>query len=1024
MTSRTRQLVLTLATLFILLTLSSLVTATLDLVSPADQTSTNQANLTFEYYAAMPNIADCTLLLDAQEIKDITIQNGSFNTFSVLNIDEGSHNWSIRCSNGTDTEYSVVRTLVIDRHAPTLSIITPAENSTVSEAQLSFNVTDETSTKLQCSLSVDNSYVATLNATNGSLTTTPLTLQSGNHVLTLSCFDNATNGVTLQRSFTLEPPLTLTLHTNKQSYALGEQILLTIDTLQDANVSIEVCPDVQGFVQCATPLITAGFPQTLTLPYTNKTGTYLIDGVALVGNRSVTNTTTYEVENTMSVHITADSTPRFGKTVTLQANAVGGIGAVSYEWRLQNGTLVDAQSVTIDFDAPGTWTERVVATDSAGNNASANYTVTIMPVSDLTITVLDASSNTPLEDATVQLGDDTSLIQTTNSEGKAYFTLEEDTYDLFVSRTGYSYYYGSVKLSENHSLTIKLSPNDNQAPVITIKEPANGSMVSPPVTITFHVVEQSASTCTVNYAKEGAQWLQQGETLTVQPNSDASLDLTALSESQYSLFVECTDTSGNIGTSAQYSFTVDQHATQENQVQSDGSIWDEADPLAVTDQAYGAYDSFTQQQRELADLLGFEQRIKEAKLTIERAQRDKESLKFRRDLSEEEKRERAENLTAKIAAAQATIPLDLAILERKETVSYPTPDELQEIAAAIIRDKGFALEPKQLAVFLTKVQNSFSVKTTAYRAKILLPGNKEVPLSLVTHRFSYKISQNGAGTSNVSTTSFTDAFHGTYTLYEAVPEGMAATEKELSVLQEHKTLHQQPLTLEFPPLLVVTYYVEKDVPIETLLGAKSVLLKKPSSEELASVTGHALFVGHVLDWKLSLLLTLLLALLIAVARRFNLLRHFRYLLYAESRKRGLHAIQTVINDGMALLEANNLEQAMMRYKEAKLEYERLEEYAKNEAYPRLLELKRGLDGAYFNLLTRRIQEAMEQGRYEDALDDYARLEGTFEQLGPEERTSLIAIVNELGRRIQDLSVQGRTPRSVGGVSGLTQGGAS
>jgi len=1030
----------TLGTIAFVLALSLLtalpVAATVDLVTPAQAAATNHANLTFEYYPSMPAIGQCTLQLDDKQFQDITIQNASFNSFTVLNVDAGEHNWSVRCSNSTSTEYSVVRTLAVDLQAPSLVIEAPAENATVTEPTLSFTTTDDRSATLACSLSADNNYLTTIMAGNGSTENVSLNLSEGAHLLTLTCLDNATNGATLQRRFTLERPLTLSLTTDKASYGLGEQVLLTIDTLPEANLSIEVCPDEQGFVQCYTPLITPGSPQTITLPYTNTTGTYLIDGTALLGNRSATDSTSYTVDDTMSVHITPETTPSLGKTVSLDALATGGVGGATYKWTLHNGSLADGQAVTITYDAPGTWMEQVTATDSAGNTASANYTVTITPVREFTVKVFDDTSGKPLDDATVQLGDSaSSTTLTTDSQGEAPFTIEQGRYDLFVSKEGYDYYYGSVDVAENESVTVRLAPKDNQKPVVTLLAPTDGATLRPPVTVSFHVKEQSVSTCTVNYAKEDARWAQQGATIKVTPDSDANSSLTALEEAHYKLFVECTDANGNVGQSAQRSFTVDQAAARpEGTERQNGSVWDEQDPLALVDQAYGAYDSFNAQQRELADLLGFEQRIKEAKLAIERAARDRESLTFRRDLSESEKKEKRVNLTRKIAAAQATIPLDLAILERKEEMSYLSPDDLAQLAGAIADEKGYAFTPERLAAFLAKVQNEFTVKTIVYRAKILLPGNKQEPLSVVTHALAYRLRPDATGGTSATgyeagtaagtgekdalgggaarrpgnrapgggvtaNPSLVDQLQGTYTLYEAVPSGMAQREEELTILQAHKTLHEQPLALEFGPEQRITYLVEKDVPIATLLSAKTVLLKKPSLDEMKQVTGHAFLAGTLLDWKLSLLLTLLLALLILVVRKLDLLRHLKYLLYMESGKGGLHALKTLVNDGIALLQANDLEQAMMRYKEAKLEYERLGEYARNEAYPPLLELKEGLDNAYFNLLTRRIQEATAMGRYADAIDDYERLEATFRQLRPDEQAGLIAIVTELGRRV-------------------------
>ena len=86
--------------------------------------------------------------------------------------------------------------------------------------------------------------------------------------------------------------------------------MLTITTLQNANVSIEICPNSQGFVQCYTPLVTGVFPQTYCCPTRTGPVNYLIDGVALFGNQSKAASANYTVDDTMFIQITADQPPR------------------------------------------------------------------------------------------------------------------------------------------------------------------------------------------------------------------------------------------------------------------------------------------------------------------------------------------------------------------------------------------------------------------------------------------------------------------------------------------------------------------------------------------------------------------------------------------------------------------------------------------------------------------------------------------------------------------------------------------
>lgn len=981
-----------------MLLLVPLASAHIDLVSPANNAITNDLNVSFEYWPSMPGITQCTLDVSGQHFQDITIDNNTFNSFTVVNIQTGSHNWSITCANATDTEYSVIRTLRIDIDDPTVVIDAPSDGAIVPQANIRFTATDETSATLTCSIYSDSVFQTSVVATSGVEKTVPLSLENGPHHLSVVCLDQATNAATVQRSFTLdapEPMLTLSLRTDKSTYGLGQPILLTIDTLPDADVDIEVCPDEQGFVQCYTPIVNGSFPQTLILPSTNATGNFLIDGVAIRDNQSAYNTTGYTVENTMGARISADRTPGYGRTVTLAASASGTLEPVSYQWTLHNGTIVDDDTVSITYDAPGIFTERVVATDQAGNIARANFTARIDPVREITVLVKNALTDATLTDATVQFeGTTSSETKTTNTEGKALFVLEQAEYELFVSKEGYDYDYEKISVDDDSTLTVLLAPNDNTKPNVTILAPDNGTALRPPVTVRFKAQDEGPVSCRISYAKEGDQWMEQSGSQNVTPGQEAGFDFTTLEEATYAYVVECQDGKGNIGKSEQRSFTIDQGAIGDGQEPRQApSAWDQEDPLDYIDQAYGAYDSFNAAQRKLADLLGFENLIKEQKRTIERALRDKDSLTYRRDLSPSEIAEQSTEYDARIAKAKAAIPLDLAIVETKTQVSYLKEEELLGLAAEIIAEKGYAATPEQLTSYLMGMQNAFTKQTTAYRAIILHPGDVEEKLSVVTHSFTYSVTD--APSDGKTTLPGTSG----YSLYEAVPSTLAAESGDLVILSDSKTLHERPLSLEFAPLTNITYYADKDVPLEELLSSKTVLLKKPRLEDMKALTGNALLTGFTIDWKLSLILTLALAIAIFLVRRLDVLRHVKYLFYAESGKKTVHALRTLANDGMAQLEAGNLDQAMMRYKEAKLEYERLSSYAQNEAYPDIFRFKESLDSSYFSLLTHRIQDALKEGRLHDAVDDFARLEATYEGLAPEEQETLYAIVTELARRL-------------------------
>ena len=1003
-------LLLAIFLLFLLLSVPAL--AFIDLVAPADNLITNVQNISFEYYPSVDNLQSCTLSVDAQTFPGTNVTNGVFNAIAVANISEGSHVWRISCSNGTGSEFSVIRILNVDRTVPSLVILSPNQGATVNASNLTFRVSDDRTEDLPCDIAVDGLHTSSVTLQNGSQRTVPLGLtQAGSHNATVACTDEAGNQATATRSFTYvipPPPLFLNLTLDKQNYSLGEQVLLTIDTVQDANVSLEVCPDQQGFVQCYTPLIGAAFPQTAILPYTNRTGRYVIDGVALRGNESVHAVTGYAVDNTMRVSVAPYDTPQLGDPVTYHATAMGAIGAVTYNWTLSNGSTADGQEVTVNYTDIGTFTERVTATDAAGNNATAVYVATIDPTFDVTVHVTDAATGAALANATVQVqsANRDSMIITTRTDGTALIPLESGTYKFFVSIPGYAYVLQEATIESSQTIEVKLEPQDNVKPVVTILSPDDGASVTVPVSVRFTVADQGPVDCAIYYDKSDG-WLQQGDTLRVTDGSEQSFSLDALQESAYNYSIECVDTSDNRGESATRSFTVLQAGGVGNAsgtADFQQSFGD--DPLAVTDQAYAAYDGFDAGTKALADLLGWEDLVAQAKKTIERAQRDIESLDFRRDLTDDEKAQKRTDLEASIADAKDSLPVGLTVEESQTNVAYLKEEDLTAIAPEVLGLKGYAFTEKQLIAYLKALQQRFTDETRLVRATLTLADGTTQPISVVSHSFRYSLGATGGGNATASASAGgtdlgfeSDVTKGTYTIYESIPDDVAAKASDVVTENENKVLRDAPPVLEFGPEQRITYYVKGDVPLERLAAARTLLLKRPSASDMDAVTGNATFSVMGVDWRLSLLLTLALVALVFILRRIDLVRHLRYLLYAESRKQPLHGLETIISDGFVHAEAGDLERAMMRYKEAKLVYERLPVLAQNEAYKDLLRLKGALDSAYFSKLTHRIHDAIDDGRFEDAVDDFARLEGTYDLLAPEEQEQLIIIVNELASQL-------------------------
>lgn len=939
--------------------------AAIDLALPADNAMLNNNTTKFEYFPTMDNINECTLHMDEQTFEDATVTSNAFNSYSVLNIEEGPHEWYILCENASTSSTSVTRDLTIDRTPPTVQILGVENHSRVR-----FRATDKFSPNMSCSFNANTQLVSTVTVQNNTPKTVDLPLAPGNYSVLVSCLDTAGNAKSQSLNMSIPaPPMHISVSTDKGSYALGEKVKLTIEASDD-NVTVEVCPDKEGFVECFTPLVDG--PGALTLPYANQSGNFIVEAYLRKNGEVVYNQTTYEVKNTLSALFEYDD-PLINEPMELAATVTGGIGVINYTWNLSNGVVSHNKSVTLVYDTYGNFEERLTVRDKEGNTYNTSVIVSVPIRFDLTVRVTDATTGKSLNNVSVQVRevhDDTGETRKT-ANGETVFKLEPESYKVFVSHRGYAYYLQERTFEKAQTLNVALQPEDNQSPVVKITSPEEGAQVTLPVSIAFSVEDAGTTSCTLSYAQANESWLNEHATKEV--TSQGSFQIPTLKEDIYRYLIECIDEQGNAGTPGEYSFTVVAENTETKVTEQTTQASSYLGRTDVIDRAYGAYDSFNTDQRALADLLEWSDLIRNEKRTIERTKRDIDALSYRRELSEEEIEQKKLELEKAHNEAANRMPVDISVIEKQTEVQYLKKEDLQAVIKNFLSVNELAMTPEQAVEYLMTVQQDMAPQSEYIRAEIIRADGSRQPISVVKRQIRFK---QGIPLEK-------------YSLFELFPPALAS-EAVLVTGGDQLT----PTALEFPAAETVVYYVQNDVSVSELREIDSILFRKPLPEDL--VTGNVVI--SIVDWKTGVLLTLLL-LIPWLLYRFHAFQHIKYFVYAESKKKPMHELRTIVNDGLSQLEAGDMDRAMMRYKEAKLSYERLSDYAKNDSYDDLIAFKDALDNTYFNILVDRIKEAMDQGNHIAAIEEYERLEGTFSGLNPEQQDHLIDIVSELGRRL-------------------------
>ena len=142
---------------------------------------------------------NCSIFIDgAINLSNTSIINNTASNMSLTNIAQGNHTWySVCLDTANNSITSSARNFTVDTNYPTINLMGPANSSTFSDTNITFNfnATDNLPGTFNCSLMLNgvirstNSSVINNTATNFSITG----LADGTHSWNISCMDNVNN---------------------------------------------------------------------------------------------------------------------------------------------------------------------------------------------------------------------------------------------------------------------------------------------------------------------------------------------------------------------------------------------------------------------------------------------------------------------------------------------------------------------------------------------------------------------------------------------------------------------------------------------------------------------------------------------------------------------------------------------------------------------------------------------------------------------------------------------------------------
>ncbi len=752
---------------------------------------------------------------------------------------------------------------------------------------------------------------------------------------------------------------------------------------------------------CSTALLaTTEYPQTITLPYLNKTGSYLVEATARFAGQTKVNRTKYNITNTMFVEVAVSKTPKVNTTFNLTATAGGGIGPYRTSWKLYNGTIIpNASTVAIYHTLPGTYVANVTAYDSANNSISTLYTYTIKNPVSIVVKTTDVQTGNPITGVDISTESGAVTYKTKSiSTGLAYLEVPPGSYTLFATTEGYRYDLLNiiVAATDNPVYEIKLQKELRTLPVVNITSPANGSVVDA-AQIQFNVLYSQRAVCTL-YTSSDNNWFSSSGSIEVN-DTGTKLFTPSLSVGKYSLRIECIDkTTNKIGTSDTIGIVIQPGAnagttttssTTTNTNQGTATPTTSTAPTAedlrlqeyldAIDAQLNSLDSYSQKEKEAVSILGYDKQLRNVKRALQQAVRDMSDLQFRQDLDSTAYATERTKIMDNVKSLLASTPKSIVVKDSKTYVRYIEQKDLQLVSSKLAGVGGFSTNEGSISKNLLKDQQKFTVSTKVMQVDYIFNNEDVKSVTVVNRVFTYA--------ANLSQQ---------YGVYEILAQETVKSANDLTMNTKGQILKDD--VIKFDQEKSVTYIIPKRVDFNRVEEIKTVLAKPSADEGL--ITGFAIFgAGDITSSNMPIVIIVLILLILYLAYYFDLLKHLQFLYYRLGKKGKFHYVNVMINDANDQLSANNYEKADLLFKEIRLTYDSLPLYARNELYEEVMELLKRMDTYYFNMVMLEFDGHMKAHDLEAAIASYEKLTGVYGRLDVEKQEQLATTIAALATRL-------------------------
>ncbi len=952
--------------------------AFIDLINPEDGAHLSNDQVSFDYYPELNNsINECSLEANGDVIIiDEEVQNSEINSFKTNNTPAGKYNWSVLCSNENESEQSDTQSFVMDKQAPEVNLNEPENDTTLESGNFSFSATDDHSNNMTCQIEIDGETRKNITAYHNTLAREEITgLADG---WSVSCTDRAgNNGTSEKRVFQNQVEREYKIELNKQEFSPGERPKLEINAPTGTNLTLEVCPEGDGFVECfsAITLKEKEYPVEEVLPKANKSGKYIVDAYFAFRDDRVNRKVNYTVLNTLEVSIEGNTDLKTGEQTTLEGKARGGTGALTYKWNTHNGNTKNGKKLKLNFSSQGEYEETLTVEDQAGNSAQTSTKVTVQKAYEITVKVRDKNDNA-LEAALVEIGQEEAE---TGSEGTASLKVRKGDQDMSVFMKGYELHESQVNVNKKKTLTIRLEKKKKTNKTFSIKRvgPDDGQKgKAGKVTFQFKASGVQGAACRLLTRQNGSFRKRVERNI----SKDTKYNFrTKLGPGSYDWKVTCEQGGKEVSTEIATLKLTSEKQKQVQTTESSPSEFDKKKYVQKLENVLNNYASMSTREKRIAEKLGYQEDVKDALTHVKRAQRDIHDLQFRTDLSDKEKDQKRKQIRENAIRDFRNAVQNVNIKDSKSFVAYPKKEALGYVLNQTFNNLQQAEQTKE-AVMKLQGKMVVSAKTVTLDLE-KVSGEKQTVTAVIKE----------IKTKNITGESY---------LVEHIPKELAENLSQITFLEDYEVIANDPV-VRFPMQDEIVYYIHGKRELEDTKQINTWMLQEHLQLELDEITGSATMMSNVEFNLKTFLITLVVFLLMIYG--FSVTGLWSDVLSAVSTsgsEEELRNIRELVNDALTRIDEGDFHEASLIYREVRLTFKELPAQVQKQVYDEVIDLINKIDIAYSRQVSEKIEESLEKDDHKTAQELYKKLKGTYEKLDKEYQKEIYGKVKEIARKIE------------------------